>query len=100
MSEAEQVILNHLSEQLKRTQNEALERLEGKLSDAILRLESDDVLDRMSNDPTLEEFKLTRVRELLQDVFAGERQLAVQSRALAELKNNLFLLEVDRNKEI
>lgn len=31
---------------------------------------------------------------------ADEKQVAAQSRVIAELKNNMFLLEVDRNKHI
>lgn len=53
MSEAKQDILNHLSEQFRLAQAEALERLESRLAEAILRLQKDDVLDRMNSDPTL-----------------------------------------------
>lgn len=94
MNEAEQAIRDLMADQIQKSSLDALERLQSRMSDAILRLESDEIIQQMRNDPTLQDFKRTRIREVLTEVFAGERQILALTRANAELKNNILLVEI------
>lgn len=72
-----------MADQLQKSSLDALERLQNKLSEAVLRLESDEVIQQMRNDPNLQEFKRTRAKELLSEVFAAEKQIISLSRSNA-----------------
>lgn len=85
---------------MKKVCSEAIDRLESKMTEAIMRLESDEVIFQMQADPNLIEFKNSRIKELIQDVMGSEKHIMNLSRAIAELKNSLFLAEVEKNKQI
>ncbi|KAL4441601.1 hypothetical protein ABPG74_021533 [Tetrahymena malaccensis] len=83
-------------ENLKRNYLERLEQFQMTIKDIYDRLEGDEVIDSLKNDPELESFRVERFKEILKQSFQYEQELYIDKMIEA---NSMLKLDLKKSEE-